>query len=53
MQERYAELAADPTEVARILEVGAERAEAIAEGVMERVRTATGLLPRGPADAGR
>jgi tryptophanyl-tRNA synthetase len=46
LQDRYAELEADPAEVARILEVGAERAEAIAEGVMERVRTATGLLPR-------
>ena len=46
LQERYAELERDPGEVARILEVGAERAEELAEGVMERVRTATGLLPR-------
>jgi tryptophanyl-tRNA synthetase len=46
LQERYAELERDPVEVARILDVGAERAEDLAEGVMERVRTATGLLPR-------
>ena len=46
LQDRYAELEGDPAEVARILEVGAERAEGIAEGVMNRVRTATGLLPR-------
>ena len=47
LQERYAELEADPAEVARILEVGAERAEAIAAPVMVRVREAVGLLPRG------
>ncbi|MFN8026234.1 MAG: tryptophan--tRNA ligase [Acidimicrobiia bacterium] len=46
LQERYAELEADPAEVARILAVGADRAEAIAEPVMERVRRAVGLLPR-------
>jgi tryptophanyl-tRNA synthetase len=47
LQDRYAELAADPGEVARILEVGADRAQAIAAGVMARVREAVGLLPRG------
>jgi tryptophanyl-tRNA synthetase len=47
LQDRYAQLAGDPGEVARILEVGAERAEAIAAPVMERVRNAVGLLPRG------
>jgi len=46
LQDRYAELESDPAEVARILEVGAERAEVLAEGVMDRVRKATGLLPR-------
>jgi tryptophanyl-tRNA synthetase len=46
LQERYAELERDPAEVARILEVGAERAEGLAEAVMARVRRATGLLPR-------
>jgi len=47
LQERYAELARDPGEVGRILGVGADRAEGIAAGVLERVRDAVGLLPRG------
>jgi tryptophanyl-tRNA synthetase len=47
LQERYAELEADPAEVARILEAGAGRAQAIASQVMVRVRDAVGLLPRG------
>jgi tryptophanyl-tRNA synthetase len=47
LQERYAELDADRAEVARILEVGADRAQAIAAPVMARVREAVGLLPRG------
>jgi tryptophanyl-tRNA synthetase len=47
LQERYAALEADPAEVARILEVGADRAQAIASSVMVRVRDAVGLLPRG------
>jgi tryptophanyl-tRNA synthetase len=46
LQARYAELEQDPGEVARILGVGADRAEGIAEGVLERVRDATGLLRR-------
>jgi tryptophanyl-tRNA synthetase len=46
LQERYAELERDPAEVGRILGVGAERAEGLAEGVMTRVRDAVGLLPR-------
>jgi tryptophanyl-tRNA synthetase len=47
LQERYAELEADPAEVARILATGADRAEAIAATVLVRVRDAVGLLPRG------
>jgi tryptophanyl-tRNA synthetase len=47
LQERYAELDADRAEVARILGVGADRAQAIAAPVMTRVREAVGLLPRG------
>jgi tryptophanyl-tRNA synthetase len=47
LQERYAELARDPSEVGRVLGLGAEKAEAIAEPVMARIRTAVGLLPRG------
>ena len=44
VRERYAELAADPGEVSRLLARGAEKAEAIATVTMDRVRTATGLL---------
>ncbi len=47
LQERYEQLARDPAEVTRLLELGAEKAEAIAEPVMARVRTAVGLLRRG------
>jgi tryptophanyl-tRNA synthetase len=47
LQERYAALEGDPAEVARILRVGAERAESLAAPVMARVRDAVGLLPRG------
>ena len=47
LQSRYAELERDPAEVARILRVGADRAEGIATGVLARVRDAVGLLPRG------
>jgi tryptophanyl-tRNA synthetase len=44
VHERYQELAADPSEVARQLETGAEKARAIAEPVLERTRQAVGLL---------
>jgi tryptophanyl-tRNA synthetase len=47
LQERYAALEDDPAEVARILEVGADRAQGLAVPVMARVRDAVGLLPRG------
>jgi tryptophanyl-tRNA synthetase len=46
LQDRYAQLAADPAEVDLILGEGAAKAEAIADGVMLRVREAVGLLPR-------
>jgi tryptophanyl-tRNA synthetase len=46
LQERYDELAADPGEVSRLLELGAEKAESIADDVMVRIRDAAGLLPR-------
>jgi tryptophanyl-tRNA synthetase len=46
LQARYAELEDDPAEVARILGVGADRAEGIAAVVLERIRNAVGLLPR-------
>src|SRR5919106_2180500 len=43
VRERYETLMADPGEVARSLARGAEKAQAIAVPVMERVRTAVGL----------
>lgn len=46
LQARLAELERDPAEVARILERGAQAAEAIAAPVLERVRGAAGLLGR-------
>ena len=46
IQARYAELAADPGHVDDVLNVGAAKAEAIADDVMVRVRQAAGLLPR-------
>jgi len=47
LQDRYQALADDPAEVDAQLAVGADKAEAIATKVVERVRRATGLLPRG------
>jgi tryptophanyl-tRNA synthetase len=49
LQERYEELAADPGEVSRLLELGAEKADSIADDVMVRIRGAAGLLPRASA----
>jgi tryptophanyl-tRNA synthetase len=44
---RHAELNADPGEVDRQLALGATKARAIADPVLERVRRACGLLPPG------
>jgi tryptophanyl-tRNA synthetase len=46
VRERNEELARDPGEVDRLLARGADAAEAIATGVLDRVRAASGLLPR-------
>ncbi|HEY3239018.1 MAG TPA: tryptophan--tRNA ligase [Acidimicrobiia bacterium] len=46
VRERYETLSDDPGEVAASLARGAEKAQAIAGPVMERVRKAVGLLPR-------
>jgi tryptophanyl-tRNA synthetase len=46
VRERYDELARDPGAVDRFLAQGAEAAESIATGVLDRVRAACGLLPR-------
>lgn len=48
LQARYADLAADPAEVDRQLALGAAKARSIAEPVLERARSAAGLLPRAP-----
>jgi tryptophanyl-tRNA synthetase len=45
LQEAYTKLEADPAEVDRQLAVGAEKAGAIAEPVLQRARRAAGLLP--------
>jgi tryptophanyl-tRNA synthetase len=47
LQARFAELDADPEHVTAQLALGAEKAEAMSAKVLERVRRATGLLPRG------
>ncbi|MBM3672878.1 MAG: tryptophan--tRNA ligase [Actinobacteria bacterium] len=47
LRERYAELDKDREQVTKQLALGAQKAEAMATKVMERVRKATGLLPRG------
>jgi tryptophanyl-tRNA synthetase len=45
LQKRYAELAADPGETARILAHGADKARRTAGATMVRVRDRLGLLP--------
>jgi len=47
IQERYRDLASDPTTVAKILERGAAKAQAMASVTFERARHNIGLLPRG------
>src|SRR5436190_5004265 len=46
IQERYAELAADPAEVKRLLAIGADKAEAVAAATLDRAKSNIGLLPR-------
>ena len=48
IQQRCAELAADPAETARLLDIGAQRAQTIAAATLERSQAAMGLLPRTP-----
>ena len=45
VQEAYKKLEADPAEVDRQLAMGARKARAIAAPVLERARSAVGLLP--------
>ena len=44
IQERFAELEADPAETMRVLQAGADKASEIASAVYDRARTAIGLL---------
>jgi tryptophanyl-tRNA synthetase len=46
LQERFAELQADPAEVDAIIRRGAEKAEAMAAPILERAMANVGLLPR-------
>ena len=46
VQERYAELSADPAELDRVLAHGRERAETVAQATLERTREALGFLQR-------
>ncbi len=46
IQQRFAELAADPAETARLLAVGAGKAAALSTPVLARASEAIGLLPR-------
>jgi tryptophanyl-tRNA synthetase len=47
LRERYAELAADPGEVTRILRTGADKATEVASKTLQRAKDAMGFLPRG------
>ena len=47
LRERYAELAADPGEVTRILRMGADKAAEVASKTLQRAKDAMGFLPRG------
>ncbi len=48
IRSRYAELSADPAEVARLLDAGADKARQVATATLERARANAGLLPRSP-----
>jgi tryptophanyl-tRNA synthetase len=45
LQQRYADLSADPAEVGRLLAHGADKARAVAAKTLARARDALGLLP--------
>ena len=46
IQARYRELASDPGEIERLLRLGAEKATAIAQPVLDRAKAGIGLVPR-------
>jgi len=45
IQQRFAELSADPAELDRVLAAGRERASGVADATLQRARTALGFLP--------
>jgi tryptophanyl-tRNA synthetase len=47
IQRRFQELAADPDEISRQLEIGAEKAQAVAGKTLQTVYEKVGFLPRG------
>ena len=47
IQARYAELVADPAELAALLAMGADKARAVASKTLARAYDAIGLLPAG------
>jgi tryptophanyl-tRNA synthetase len=49
IRERHAALMADPAEISRLLEIGAEKAQAIASKMLATVYEKIGFLPRGRA----
>jgi tryptophanyl-tRNA synthetase len=46
LQERHRELSADPAEIARLLEIGAARAQTMAAKTLADVYQRVGFLPR-------
>jgi tryptophanyl-tRNA synthetase len=46
IQKRYADLKNDPAELARLLEVGAEKAQSVAAKTLATVYERVGFLPR-------
>ncbi|MDQ6696402.1 MAG: tryptophan--tRNA ligase [Actinomycetota bacterium] len=53
IQDRYRALAADPAEIARLLEIGASKAQEVAMKTLARAKDAMGLLPRGAGGGDR
>jgi tryptophanyl-tRNA synthetase len=47
LQQRFAELSADPAEISRLLAVGADKARAVAAKTLARAQHALGLLAPG------
>jgi tryptophanyl-tRNA synthetase len=46
IQERYRDLVADPAEIGRLLEIGAAKAQKVAQTTMETVNARVGFVPR-------